>query len=412
VREAFKHLTLSGPTPRQKLAEAAGITDRTLRSRMKPFLESGLMRRTGKKGMDVGLGDQAGAVLVVAVSRWHLRIAIVSADVEVLHIVEHEDPLFPEGGEAISRKNLKRLIREKSEQLRAELSQPVCPVSTVISWYTRVSLETGEPVPYETIAGWQNHDVRHLVRDALRAAGFPSITPTVLNDADAEALGEATIGGHSARPLIVVKVSGSIGAGCVIDGPVLFRGSQGYAGELGHVPAVALRPTSNSLLDDLSEDKDCTCGRKRHVQCYASMQAIVDRLAEHVKGLDAPLPTAARTLKREWDNVVVHAAFEESGAIIGDALLGAVAMLDPPEVIIRTRDYMVNERLLVGVKNALEGLPNAPHVKWGSLDEANFVVRGAAVYAIQEHIYPRLELAANNRGARIEPLEPLEPSAA
>jgi predicted NBD/HSP70 family sugar kinase len=287
----------------------------------------------------------------------------------------------------------------------------------MVSWYTRVEQESGEPSPYEEIDGWDDYEVKGLVRDALAKAGFPRIEPDVLNDADCEALGEATVGvGRQERPLIVVKVTGGIGAGCVLEGPRVFRGRDGFAGELGHVPVVAV-PESKGL-EPLSLDKLCTCNESGHVQCYSSMQAIVDRLG--VEGSD--LPARAKALKRRWKSRAVRQAFFESGQILGAALSAAVAILDAEMVVVRTRDYMAHTRLLEGVKEPLERLPNPPKVEWG-VDSEHFAVCAAAVYAIQNRVLPRLTMAAEERGAApplhdadgklvegpIKPVSPLAP---
>jgi len=82
------------------------------------------------------------------------------------------------------------------------------------------------------------------------------------NDANCAALGEATLG--SARGLhnmIMITLGTGVGGGIVIDGK-LYSGSNGIAGELGHV--VIHR-----------DGEPCNCGRRGCLEAYASVTSLV-----------------------------------------------------------------------------------------------------------------------------------------
>ena len=97
------------------------------------------------------------------------------------------------------------------------------------------------------------------LRDELsRRLGAPVILE---NDANAAALGEQWIGaGRGVPDLVLLTLGTGIGGGIVSDGKIL-RGTQGMAGELGHITVV---PNGNP----------CGCGNRGCVEKHASATAI------------------------------------------------------------------------------------------------------------------------------------------
>lgn len=85
---------------------------------------------------------------------------------------------------------------------------------------------------------------------------------TVLNDANAAALGELWCGaakGH--RDVIVMTVGTGVGGGMISDGKILL-GSSGFAGEIGHMPVQC-------------EGEPCSCGNAGCIEHYGSTTALV-----------------------------------------------------------------------------------------------------------------------------------------
>ena len=85
------------------------------------------------------------------------------------------------------------------------------------------------------------------------------------NDANLGALAEAAFGaGRDAGDLVYLKVSSGIGAGLILNGR-LYRGTNGLAGELGHV-----------LVDP--DGIVCRCGNRGCLETVAATGALVDLL--------------------------------------------------------------------------------------------------------------------------------------
>jgi glucokinase len=109
----------------------------------------------------------------------------------------------------------------------------------------------GGPVDFERqrvilsthVGGWADFD---LVGHLTKLLGF---VPTIDNDANAGALGEALYGaGRGHRPLFYLTLSTGIGGGLVANDTV-YRGADSYAGEIGHL---TVRPGG----------PECLCGSR------------------------------------------------------------------------------------------------------------------------------------------------------
>ena len=82
------------------------------------------------------------------------------------------------------------------------------------------------------------------------------------NDANCAALGEYfALNDENITDFIAVTLGTGVGGGIVIDGK-LFTGSNGVAGELGHMVTVV-------------DGEDCSCGRKGCWEAYASATALI-----------------------------------------------------------------------------------------------------------------------------------------
>lgn len=104
--------------------------------------------------------------------------------------------------------------------------------------------------------GWVNYPLR----DALKKrTGY---TVHLVNDANAAALAEATVGAaKGAQSAIIITLGTGIGGGVVLEGKLL-TGFTGAASEPGHTVLVA-------------DGAPCTCGRRGCWEAYASATALI-----------------------------------------------------------------------------------------------------------------------------------------
>ena len=164
----------------------------------------------------------------------------------------------------------------------------------------------------------------HLVRVAPNLAWHDVLVPGSLdglpllvdNEANFAALGElaamraaSTDGAHS---FLYVSGEVGIGAGLVMDG-ALVRGTNGFAGELGHV---CVRP----------DGPRCGCGAYGCLEQYAGQDAIVRAALPHGGTIADVAALALRSDAR------ATAALEVAGRALGVALAGVVNILDITDV--------------------------------------------------------------------------------
>jgi predicted NBD/HSP70 family sugar kinase len=153
--------------------------------------------------------------------------------------------------------------------------------------------------------------------DVLVPSSLHGLALLVDNEANFAALGElaatSTASGAD-RPHSFLYVSGEvgIGAGLVMDG-ALVRGTNGFAGELGHV---CVRP----------DGPRCGCGAYGCLEQYAGQDAIV-RAALPDGGTIADVTALAL-----GTDARATAALDAAGRALGVALAGAVNVLDVTDV--------------------------------------------------------------------------------
>jgi glucokinase len=109
---------------------------------------------------------------------------------------------------------------------------------------------------------WKNVPVRQHVADAF---GKPT---AFQNDGNAAALGEFWAGaGQGADSLVLFTLGTGVGGGIIVGGRVI-EGRHSHGGELGHQRI------------ELTNPRQCGCGRKGCLEAYASATAVVKRAHE------------------------------------------------------------------------------------------------------------------------------------
>jgi glucokinase-like ROK family protein len=191
-------------------------------------------------------------VLAFDIGGTRIKHGIVRGD-GVLLSQDSLPTLAEEGGECV----LARLLGVMAQQRR---KQPVL-LGVAISTAGQVNPADGS-IRFSTdnLPGWTGMALARRVSDAC---GLPC---AVENDVNAAALGEAWQGAaRGARTALVVTLGTGIG-GAILSQGELFYGSQGSAGELGHM---CMRP----------HGLPCTCGQAGCFEQYASTAALERRIA-------------------------------------------------------------------------------------------------------------------------------------
>jgi len=176
--------------------------------------------------------------------------------------------------------------------------------------------------------GWD----RYPIIDTMQQ-WFPTANFVVDNDVNMMALGEMyQRSGKGVDNLIYVKIGTGIGAGIVCDGKI-YRGSNGCAGDIGHISVDKSGPL-------------CHCGNKGCLEAMAAGPAIAERSLHAAQAGKSPILLSyyekngkilrsddVGNASKEGDALAI-AVIRESGQYIGDVLAGLVNFYNPGMIVI------------------------------------------------------------------------------
>ncbi|MDK2808309.1 MAG: glucokinase [Clostridiales bacterium] len=143
-----------------------------------------------------------------------------------------------------------------------------------------------------------------VAEELIKLTGIPIVK--VANDANVAALGEMWMGGGKGfMSIVMVTLGTGVGGGIIINGEIL-SGSNGAAGEIGHITI------------NLEEADACNCGKKGCLEQYASATGIVKEAKRALLASDEP------SSLRSFSSLSAKSIFDEAKA--GDSL--ALKMVD------------------------------------------------------------------------------------
>ncbi|MBL0887506.1 ROK family protein [Myceligenerans indicum] len=309
----FLELIRSGEAAtRGELLSATGMSRVSVALRVDALLEAGITRPAGHAGATGGrravrfVFDPPTLVLVAALDLDSGLIAAVDAHGSVMRR-RTLDLNVADGAEATI-----RTITQGFTQLLEECGKdPRLVLAMGISLPAPIDPITGRPEEPPIMPGWDGWPVTEALQEYLDVPVYME------NDADAMAYGEwSHRHGDPTRPLLLVKVADYIGGGIVIDGRV-YRGVDGGAGDLGHIP--------------VGGDKVCRCGRRGCLASEASGRAVLEQLSEQ----QYPVTTFAElNFALEQQDAVATAVVQSAGEKIGRVLGSVAAMLNPATIVI------------------------------------------------------------------------------
>lgn len=136
----------------------------------------------------------------------------------------------------------------------------------------------------------------------------------VENDATAAALGERLYGhGQKYPSFLIVTLGTGIGGGLVL-GHALYPGSNGFAGEVGHMN-----------VNRSPEAPVCACGQRGCIEAYAGTKALIRRFRELGGSAEEVLPVSISARRGEAAGLRV---LEEMGEALGRGLANIQNLLD------------------------------------------------------------------------------------
>lgn len=213
-----------------------------------------------------------------------------------------------------------------------------------------------------------------MFQDAL---GIPV---AMTNDANAAAIGEMIYGAaRGMKNFIMITLGTGVGSGIVVNGQMVY-GSDGMAGELGHVIVVP-------------GGRDCGCGRKGCLETYCSATGVARTAREILSTTDKPtllreipldqIESKDVSIAASKGDEVAKEIFEETGRILGEACANFAAFNSPEAFIFFGGLTKAGDLLMDPIKRAYEAnvlkiYRDKAKMLISQLDDAKAAVLGAS----------------------------------
>lgn len=220
----------------------------------------------------------------------------------------------------------KHILEDVSEAIKVKLEEHKIKADQVIG------IGIGVPGPVKedgTVLqcvnlGWGTFNVSTEMK---KLTGFDT---KVGNDANVAALGEMWQGGGKGyKDVIMVTLGTGVGGGVILNSQIL-TGSNGAAGEIGHITV------------SLDEEDTCGCGKQGCLEQYASATGVVKVAKRLLSKTEEPSKLRDSSeisakiifdLAKEGDSLAIKCV-EELGKYLGIALSHVSAVVDPEVFVI------------------------------------------------------------------------------
>jgi glucokinase-like ROK family protein len=210
-----------------------------------------------------------------------------------------------------------------------------------------VDFSRGVLVAPPLMPGWENFPIRDFFKQT-----FPSAYVVVDNDVNIMALGEQRAGDAvGIDHFIFIKIGTGIGSGIISNGRI-HRGSDGCAGDIGHI-----------CVD--KEGPLCACGNKGCLEAMSAGPAIMSKAMEAAQNGTSPTlrqmrdanggilrPEDVNVACREGDQAALD-IIRASGQMVGDVLATLVNFFNPSHIFIGGGIANFGNHLLVAIRRAV-----------------------------------------------------------
>ncbi len=177
------------------------------------------------------------------------------------------------------------------------------------------------------------------------------IPVTLTNDANAASIGEMTYGAaRGMKDFIEITLGTGVGSGIVINGNLVY-GSDGFAGELGHM--IVRR-----------NGRNCGCGRQGCLETYCSATGVARTAREYMdirtdNSLLRVIPPESITSKDVFDaamkgDAMAKEIFEVTGQVLGEAFADFVTFSSPEAIILFGGLAQAGDLLLKPIRHHME----------------------------------------------------------
>jgi glucokinase-like ROK family protein len=347
--EVMRILRKNGQTSRAEVANITGWSRAKTSQEVNSLVEKGYLvdagegvSKGGRRPRLLRFNSQLGYVVGIDIGATSLEIALADINGSILkRVAESAD------------------VRQPPEELLGRCSVLILEMAVVqgIRPEQILGIGVGVPGPVDFARGvlvapplmpdWENYPIRNFFKET-----FSSAFVVVDNDVNIMALGEQRSGdAANVDHFLVIKIGTGIGCG-IMASRKIHRGSNGCAGDVGHICVDKQGPI-------------CRCGNRGCLEAMAAGPAIAEKAMQAVRNGKSELlrsmmedrggiltPEDVNAACREGDEASLE-IIRASGQMIGDVLAGLVNFFNPSHVFIGGGIANFGNHLLIAIKRAV-----------------------------------------------------------
>ena len=321
------------PHTKAEMAELTGLARSTISLRLDPLIQLGLIAPAksatstgGRPSARLLLNEEAFVVAGVDFGATHAVASLADLSGKILVSIDTKRQIS-DGPEVC----LRWMIEEIKHLLSGLGLKEDRLLAIGIGVPGPVEHETGMPANPPIMPGWDAFDIPARVNQDLAAKVL------VDNDVNVMAIGERHLNYPDVDHLIFLKAATGIGSGLISDGN-LQRGSQGTAGDIGHVRV--------SRGDNIA----CRCGNYGCLEAVAGAPAVIKNINEAglpIRNMSDLIDATKRS------KVEAIQAVRQAGRDIGEVLSTCVSLMNPSVIVIGGSMASAGEHLIAGVREAV-----------------------------------------------------------
>ena len=335
------------PLSRAELAARTGLNRSTVSIIINSLIEEGFVQETdlqspkiGRPGMLLVLNPKGGFAVGVEIGVDFISVILTDF---VANVLWRQSLLSDPAEDQI--RILDRTSELTQEAINAGLAQGLRPLGIGVGVPGLVDIRQGKLV-FAPNLQWDNVPLRLMWSQRFDLPIF------VENEANVAALGEYYFGvARGVDNFIYLSAGIGLGGGVLIDGK-LFRGSSGYAGEVGHMT--------------VDPDGDlCGCGKRGCWETKVGPRAVLHRvrnilangapsLINDLAGGDLDCITSDIVVQaaRSGDSVA-HEALQDVGKYLGIGVVNLINIFNPELIVLGGALNLANEFLLPVIENTV-----------------------------------------------------------
>ena len=198
---------------------------------------------------------------------------------------------------------------------------------------------------------WAHDNIVPLAKMFSERLG--NIPVALTNDANAAAIGEMVYGvARGMKNFIVITLGTGVGSGIVVNGQLLY-GSDGFAGELGHVTMVRG-----------AEGRSCGCGRTGCLEAYCSATGVARTARELLSKSERPsilrdmnpedITSLDVSIAASKGDALANEIYEFTGHMLGEACADFAAFSSPEAFIFFGGMVKAGELIMKPIREAYD----------------------------------------------------------